>query len=226
MTQARWTAVLPLCLVACSNNGGADETINIARANLALLILIDSGVTPDAAPSGADAASSVDAGAADTGPGADAGPSALTDRDIAAVLQTVDGNEIAEAQLALMKSQTLAVRIFAQQMITDHTLDTRQVGQVLTELGTTSTPNAVSMAFAASGTRDLQSLTSLSGASFDMAYAMLAVDSHTTLLNTITETLIPSAMSDEMKVLLQNYQLLINAHLLEAQQLRSGLPSP
>jgi putative membrane protein len=145
---------------------------------------------------------------------------ALSDGQILQVLANVDTGEIEQAQVALSKAGSPAVREFAQHMIDQHT-QAKQEGQQLS--AKTSAAPAVSEPAEevhTKATAALQKLKSADATSFDATYIEGQVQQHQDVLKMLNEKLIPSASSSELRMTLEKTKSMVEHHIEMAKGIR------
>jgi putative membrane protein len=122
-----------------------------------------------------------------------------TDPQIAHIAYTAGQLDIDAAKQALEKSKNKEVRDFAQDMVRDHTEVNKQALALVTKLNVKPEDNDTSRALTkqAAGKRD--ELAKLNGAAFDKAYVANEVAYHKTVNGALESTLIPSAITPNLK---------------------------
>ncbi len=140
-----------------------------------------------------------------------------TDAQIAHIAYTAGRIDIAAAQQALAKSNTTAVRDFAQEMVRDHKAVNDQALALVKKLGVTPQDNPTSQALSAGAQAEGARLAKLSGAAFDRAYVLNEVAYHKTVNAALDSTLIPDAQNAELKALLETGRKLFGEHEAHAQ---------
>ena len=152
------------------------------------------------------------------------GGTPVSDSDIAAIVTAANQGEIDQANAALTKASSSAVRDFAQMMITDHTNALSAAQSLFSNRNITPTDNSTSNSLKSGSQQTISALNTYSGAAFDRTYMQAQVDAHQWLLNTMDSTLIPSASSSALRNLLQTQRGTVSAHLDRARQVLQGLP--
>jgi len=148
---------------------------------------------------------------------------APNDAQIAHIAYTAGTIDVAAGKQALAKSQTKAVRDFAQEMVRDHAAVNDQALALVKKLGVTPQDNPTSQALSKDAAAKLASNARLSGAAFDKAYLTNEVAYHKTVNAALSKTLIPNAKNAELKSLLQTGLKLFTEHQTHAEHLAAGL---
>jgi putative membrane protein len=146
-----------------------------------------------------------------------------TDPQIAHIAYTAGVIDIENAKQALDKSKNKDVRLFAQQMVHDHTAVNDQALALVKKLNVTPEDNAISKALTEQADATRKKLAGLSGAAFDKAYVDNEVAFHKTVNTALADTLIPDAQNAELKALLERGLGLFKAHQAHAEQLATTL---
>jgi putative membrane protein len=143
----------------------------------------------------------------------------LTDPQIAAVTDSVNSAEIAQAQIAQARSKNERVRRFAAMMIEHHSQAKAQ--QAALGLGSAESPLLQQLTQESHAT--LESLKAKSGADFDRAYMEAQVEGHQKALDTIKYDLQPSAQTPELRSYLENLTPKVTQHLEQARDAQQAL---
>jgi putative membrane protein len=149
---------------------------------------------------------------------------ALTDPNIAALLDEANMADSASGKLASTKGTNADVKAFGVMMMNDHHA-LRKAGQdLVTKLGVTPTPPAGdSLPAMAKAKQD--SMTAMpKGAAWDKAYIDNEVAVHQQVLGLI-DTALGAAQNAELKDLLTKARPNIEAHLKRAQEIQGKLPA-
>jgi putative membrane protein len=147
----------------------------------------------------------------------------LSDAEIAHAAYTADNLDIAYANVALEKSQTPAIRDFAQLMIKDHTAANDAALALVKKLGVTPKDNAFSQTLEKNGDAKKAELQSLSGPAFDKAYAENELAYHKVVVKTVADQWIPTIQNAEFKTFMSNANEIFKVHLDHAQHVVDGL---
>jgi len=145
---------------------------------------------------------------------------ALADGQILTILSNVDTGEIDQAQVALSKSTTLAVREFAQQMVDQHTQSKQAAQQLASETMIIPSPSKPAEEVHAKGSKVLEELESADATSFDSTYMKTQLKQHQEVLKLLDEKLIPSASSPELRNALQKTKSMVQHHIDMATQIQ------
>lgn len=147
-----------------------------------------------------------------------AGP---TDPQIAAIVVTANQVDIDAGKLAKSRSNTKAVKDFAQLMITDHSGVNKSAVDLVTKLHVTPESSPTSESLKQGGDQNLANLRSLNGHAFDQAYIDHEVAYHQAVIDALDKTLIPNAKNAELKALLIKVRPAFVAHLAHAKELQA-----
>jgi putative membrane protein len=146
----------------------------------------------------------------------------LSDVEIAHAAYTADDLDIAYAKIALERSQTPAIREFAQLMIKDHTAANESALALVKKLGVTPKDNPFSQTLVKNGEAKKAELRGLSGAAFDRAYAQNELAYHQIVVKTVADQWIPSIQNAEFKKFMTDANDIFKAHLSHAQHVVDG----
>lgn len=147
----------------------------------------------------------------------------LSDVEIAHAAYTADDLDIAYAKIALEKSQTPAIRDFAQLMIKDHTAANESALALVKKLGVTPKDNPFSQTLVKNGDAKKSELRGLSGAAFDRAYAQNELAYHQIVVKTVADQWVPSIQNAEFKKFMTDANEIFKVHLNHAQHVVDGL---
>ena len=148
---------------------------------------------------------------------------APTDAEIAHIAVTANQIDGDLGKLAKTKSRNAQVVRFAETMVTDHAAVIEQATALVKELGVTPADNDVSRSLAASASEARTKLQSLSGAAFDAAYMEREVAYHQSVIDAVSQVLIPSARNAQLKGLLEKVLPVLRGHLRHAREVQSEL---
>jgi putative membrane protein len=147
----------------------------------------------------------------------------INDAQIAHIAYTAGQIDIAAGKQALAKSQDPMVRMFAEEMVRDHTAVNDQALALVKKLGVTPQDNPTSMSLSQSAAEKLKSYEKLSGHAFDVAYIQNEVAYHKAVNAAVSGTLIPNAQNGELKSLLQTGLKLFQEHEAHAEHLAAAV---
>jgi putative membrane protein len=150
-------------------------------------------------------------------------PPALSDANVASIVNSANNGEIQEAQLVLQRSSNPAVREFAQRMIADHTASNQRLQAVLSDIGVAPAPMGLTQQLDNSESQTLQSLGDRTGADLDRTYIDHQITVHQWLIESIDSMLIPSASNDKLEDYLMDLRPTIVSHLEHARRIRASL---
>lgn len=167
--------------------------------------------------------------AADTSPAqmaAEPAPAGdLTDAQIAAIVVTANGIDIANGEQALDKSSNEQVRQFAETMVGVHTAVNESAGELVARLGVTPEENDVSRSLQSDADRTNARLAGLSGAAFDRAYIENEIAYHQAVIDAVDSVLIPNATNGELRQMLVDARPVFEGHLTHAKTVQEQLGS-
>jgi len=147
----------------------------------------------------------------------------VSDANIAAIVVAANNADIAYANMALAKAASPGVRAFAQTMINDHNDVNRAAVDLIARLGLTPVENSVSLDLRDNAEVIRDRMRDKDGAEFDKDYLDNELEYHNSLLKTIDDMLLTSALNGELRTLLRNTRLAVTAHLEHAKAVRSSL---
>jgi putative membrane protein len=146
----------------------------------------------------------------------------LDDPQIAAVVIALDQGEIQEALFAQSKSTSSAARRFAAHLLTSYE-DMLTKSQVdFSRAQVTASDSAVSLQLQGDGRRDLATLQSTRGQSFDREYIDKQIVAHKQALDLI-DGMLPNVTSPELRADLRDVRSKVYGHLREAETVRHAL---
>lgn len=145
------------------------------------------------------------------------------DAQIAHIAYTAGLADIANAEQAMKKTKTRAVKDFAQDMLRDHKAVNDQALALVKKLNVAPQDNDTSKAIAKGQADKRAELAKLDGAAFDKAYAANEVAYHKTVNGALEQTLIPSASNGELKSLLQTGLKIFQGHQQHAEHVAAEL---
>jgi len=151
-----------------------------------------------------------------------AAPATLTDAEIVSVVETVNMGEIKEGHLAQGRANSNEVKDFAKTMVTDHTVMNDSAKALGQKQGLKPQFNPVSKSLKDDSDKTMKQLKDLKGADFDKAYIDSQVKDHQTVLDTIDNTLLSSAKSQELKDALAQSRSKVAEHLEHAKKLQGN----
>lgn len=152
-------------------------------------------------------------------------PQSPSDPEIAHIVVTANAVDVQAGKLARNMTRNGEVKLFATQMVTDHTAVNEQAAALAKKLGVTPLDNATSKNLQKGGDENVAKLKKLKGGAFDEAYVKNEVAYHEAVLNAIDQVLIPNAKNEELKGLIVKVRPAIAAHLEHAKHLQAKLAS-
>lgn len=190
--------------------------------SLAVIGLIAlTGCSKDSESSAAPGASQGSEASPAEGPQRSGKMAALTDGQIMQVLANVDSGEIEQAQVALSKSTSPAVRQFAQHMVDQHTQSQQDAQQLSAETKIIPSPSDPANEVHTKGSNVLDKLNNADATSFDKTYIQAQVQQHQDVLKMLNEKLIPSASSPELRNTLEKTKSMVQQHIDMAKQIQA-----
>lgn len=151
---------------------------------------------------------------------------ALNDSQIISVMTEANNLDIDNGKLARKKASRQEVKAYAQMMISDHQ-QANDSGMALSkQLKINPQSNPTSENLKATGKEAMKQMRDLKGAEFDQAYIKNEITLHQMVLDTIDNSLMPSAKNEEVKALLTKTRPVIAAHLEHAQKIQASLGKP
>lgn len=147
------------------------------------------------------------------------GSGVLQDGQILQVLTTANRGEVEQAQVALTTSASGSVRDFAQMMITEHGDALARGAELERTTGLIPSDSVDNATFAQRSAETAGRLRGTGNPSFDVAYACSQTATHQDLIDEIDGTLLPSAVTPDLRTAVQNTRAVAVAHLAVAQAL-------
>ena len=155
--------------------------------------------------------------------GTEVAAAGMTDPAIAAMASVTNQGEIAASRLALERAQNASVREFAQLMVDEHTRAEQQMQSLLESQRLPKLQDAHAQAAIRSNEQTLATLRGLSGAAFDRAYTDAQVALHRWTLESLEQSLIPSARNDALEGFLEGMAPKVRSHLEMATRIQGEL---
>jgi putative membrane protein len=149
--------------------------------------------------------------------------SALTDANILAIGAASHQAEIDAAQIALATSSNPEVKMFAEQMVTEHSAALAKATALASKLSVVPEENDDVAALKKDAAATADRLRALSGADFDKAYVSAMVKDHQGVLDALDRKLIPGAKNPELKKYLTDLRPMVAMHLERARTLQRKL---
>lgn len=150
-------------------------------------------------------------------------PGSTPEGDIAAILTAANEGEVQQGQAASTRATNADVRAFAQMMVTDHTAALNTARDTFNRAGINPSDNNISTTLRTNSQTAVTNLNTYSGPAFDRTYMQTQVDLHSWLLNALDTALIPSAVTPELRTLLQTQRASVATHLDRARAILGGL---
>lgn len=140
------------------------------------------------------------------------GNMAMTDADIFSMVSAVNKGEIAAGKMAETKATNPAVRAFAKDMVTDHTMLLNQGMALAKRLNVTPSPTADSSIVMMNNTMASQLSSAAKGMAFDSMYVNDQVQGHQAALDLVNNAE-GKAQNADLKAMLTKAQPIIQRHL-------------
>ena len=150
-------------------------------------------------------------------------PGAMSDAEVAGIVQVANEGEVSHGQAASQKATTEEVRAFAQMMVSDHTNALDQMRSFLSTNNMSASETTESRNLKSAGQQTMTALNTYSGRAFDREYMRSQVEMHQWLLNALDNTLIPSTRNAGFRTWLQTQRGAVATHLDRARRIQSGL---
>ena len=145
--------------------------------------------------------------------------------NVIAIILAANNSDLSYARLAPARSSNAEVKAFAQRMLTDHTLLNARLNDIVMRGRLRVEDNASSLDFRDYSAARRDVLRDLDGARFDSAYVANEVQYHQQYLDAITDVLMPSTTSGELRDFVTSLRPAVSAHLAHAEQIRATLAS-
>jgi putative membrane protein len=151
--------------------------------------------------------------------------SQLNNAQIAMVAVLGNKIDIKYAKIAKKKSDNLSINGFADTMIDNHTSVVKAATKLAKKLGVTPQSSDLSKKLKSNAKKERAKLKGMSGVAFNKAYINNEVAFHKTVIDLVTNTLIPEAKNEQLKSLLEKAGPMFKGHLQYAESLQKSLAS-
>ncbi len=148
---------------------------------------------------------------------------ALTDNQIAEIIQTANNAEIDAAKMAQGKASHADVKGFAKHMIEGHTQNLKDLKKVEHSEKLKPEASPVAQQLHTDAQNKMTELRKAKGAEFEKAYMASQVAMHTQLLTDLDQKFIPAAKDPEFKTFLQTTREHVQQHLSKAQEIQTTI---
>lgn len=145
---------------------------------------------------------------------------AMSDADILGMLAQVDVSEIETARLVTSKTNSAAVRAYAQMLIADHQKSMGEGTALAKKLGVTPTQNP-DTAMAREHAAEMVKMQQMSPNDLDKEFVSHEQEDHSKVIDKVTNTLLPAAQNAELKTQLRNELPVLRKHEQRAEALKS-----
>jgi putative membrane protein len=142
----------------------------------------------------------------------------MSSGEILHVLHTINEGEIAQAKLALQKSDDPAVQETARLIMQDHMASNERITSLADAAGIQMEESPLSRGVQAQAEEIRENLADLSGAEFNRSYLQNQVQLHELALDTVQSQLLPNAEDPQVRQLLSLAAPNLEQHLQEARQ--------
>ncbi len=146
---------------------------------------------------------------------------ALTDAEVAKILETVNRGEVAQAELAIAKADDPEVRDYAERMRDEHRRALERGQQVARTMDTPPRPSELDQQLFEEGQRTMATLEGVEGAAFDRQYLDAQVATHRKVLELIDGVLLPSVQSEQLRAEIEAVRPIIASHLDHAERIEA-----
>jgi putative membrane protein len=147
----------------------------------------------------------------------------LNDPQIANIALTAHNIDIARGKLALERTKSELVKVFAQQMVDDHQAGVREAVALATKLGVKPEESAVSKSLDDGAHQATKRLRKEHGEKFDKDYIDTEVAYHQAVIGAVRDVLVPGAQNEQLKTLLQQAVPTLEGHLQHAKNVQAAL---
>jgi putative membrane protein len=147
----------------------------------------------------------------------------MNDSQIAAVVKTANQGEIDAGKHAKSHAKDAKVKKFASEMVMHHTQADKDASKVLSKINVKPEQNQASEELERSVKADMDTMKSLKGHDYDVAYIHSQVTTHESVLNSLDHSLIPNAKNADLKAMLEKTRSTVAKHLDEAKSIEASL---
>lgn len=147
----------------------------------------------------------------------------INDAQIASIVVHANQVDIDAGKLAAKMGSSKEVKMFGNQMATDHAGVNKSAVELVTKLMVKPEDNPTSKALVEGGEQNVKHLKMLKGHEFDKAYIDHEVAYHEQVLDALDKTLIPGAQNEELKSLLVKVRPAFVSHLEHAKMVQSSM---
>jgi putative membrane protein len=147
----------------------------------------------------------------------------LTDAEIASVAVAANKIDINHAKIALKKTKNISVKLFAKNMISDHSAIIKAASALVKKLGVTPKNNNVTKSLKKNAKKVSKMLKSKSGNAFNKAYINNEIKYHKAVIKDVKNILIPQAENKQLKNLLKKAAPVFKQHLEHAEHVKKQL---
>ena len=146
----------------------------------------------------------------------------LDDPTIVAIFDAANTADIETGTLAMERGHSKEVREFGAMLVRDHTSVRQQGRDLAAKLEVTPTPPADGVGAKAHAVA-MTKLRALRGAAFDHAFLQHEVAFHKSVIDAVTNTLLPALRNAEVKALVAKVAPAFQAHMMAAESLDQRL---
>lgn len=151
------------------------------------------------------------------------GERALSDAQIAGVLEAANMAEIQQGSIAQRKAQRQEVRDFATMMVTDHSKALEDLERLATKAGFGTASSEMTSDLRADNQEAVSDLDDAKPSDFDREYMDAQIQAHEHLLKVLDDQLIPNAVNPELRSSVLATRPVVAAHLERARAVKHML---
>jgi putative membrane protein len=146
---------------------------------------------------------------------------ALSDAQIAAIMEATNTSEIQQGSIAQRMAQRQEVRDFATMMVMEHSKALEDVQRLSTKAGFGTASSDFTSDLRAENQETVSELNDAKPSDFDEEYMAGQVKAHEQVLRLLDDKLIPNAVHPELRSSLLSTRSVVAAHLERARRLKS-----
>jgi putative membrane protein len=146
---------------------------------------------------------------------------ALSDAQIAGIMEAANTAEIQQGSIAQRMAQRQEVRDFATMMVTDHSKALEEGQRLSTKAGFGTAGSEIESELRADNQETVSELNDAKPSDFDEEYMEAQVEAHEQVLALLDEKLIPNAVNPDLRASLLAKRATVAAHLERARNIKS-----
>jgi putative membrane protein len=147
----------------------------------------------------------------------------LSDGQIVGIVGAINGAEVAAGKLALSHAASAGTRQFAEHMVTAHTEMDTKLMTLAGRQDITKAESSLCEKLKGDNDAEAQTLTALSGSTFDRKYVEAQLKGHEDVLDLLDTKLIPMAQNPALKAALQEARGKVVEHIRMAKEALASL---